>query len=101
MFSAFMHPLKALSNYREETVESEISEPTKVQPEKQVAIVQGRHCLAYQRSFCSTCVERCPELGAIIVENGMPRVVTDLCTGCGICHDLCPAPTNAILMMPS
>jgi ferredoxin len=64
------------------------------------AIIQGRHCLAYQRSFCSTCSERCPVEGAIKVELGTPQVVPDVCTGCGICYDVCPAPTNAILMMP-
>jgi Pyruvate/2-oxoacid:ferredoxin oxidoreductase delta subunit len=64
------------------------------------AIIQGRHCLAYQRSFCSTCAERCPVAGAIKVEMGIPQIVVDVCTGCGICADVCPAPTNAILMMP-
>lgn len=64
----------------------------------QVAIIQGRYCLAYQRSFCSTCSEQCPEPNAIIVEQGIPRISADACTGCGICHQRCPAPTNAILM---
>lgn len=63
-----------------------------------VAIIQGRHCLAYQRSFCSVCSERCPVEGAIKVENGIPQVVAAACTGCNICHEVCPAPTNAILM---
>ncbi len=67
--------------------------------ELQVAVIQGRYCLAYQNSFCSTCAERCPEPGAIITERGIPRVDADACTGCGICRDLCPAPKNAILML--
>ncbi|ADE53091.1 4Fe-4S binding protein [Coraliomargarita akajimensis] len=66
----------------------------------QVAIIQGRHCLAYQNNFCSTCKERCPVPGAITSQHGIPRVVTELCTGCGVCHQLCPAPTNAILLYP-
>lgn len=65
-----------------------------------VAIVQGRFCLAYQRSFCSACVERCPVPGAVVVEEHVPRIVVDVCTGCGICHQVCPAPRNAILMAP-
>jgi Pyruvate/2-oxoacid:ferredoxin oxidoreductase delta subunit len=65
-----------------------------------VAVVQGRFCLAYQRSFCSTCSERCPVPGAIRVENGLPRVDSEHCTGCGVCQELCPAPTNAILLIP-
>ena len=65
----------------------------------QVAVIQGRYCLAYQNSFCSVCSERCPEPDAIITERGIPRIVADACTGCRICHEVCPAPTNAILMI--
>jgi Pyruvate/2-oxoacid:ferredoxin oxidoreductase delta subunit len=64
------------------------------------AVVQGRFCLAYRNSFCSVCSERCPVPGAIVTERGFPRVNPALCTGCAICHDLCPAPRNAILMIP-
>ncbi len=62
------------------------------------AIIQGRFCLAYQGGFCFTCSERCPEPGAITTEKSIPTIHADICTGCGICHDLCPAPTNAILV---
>lgn len=64
-----------------------------------VAIVQGRFCIALT-SFCSVCVERCPVPGAMRQERGMPMVVADACTGCGICHAVCPAPRNAVLMLP-
>jgi Na+-translocating ferredoxin:NAD+ oxidoreductase RNF subunit RnfB len=70
-------------------------------PGAQKAVIQGRFCLAYQNSFCSVCSERCPVPGAIAVQDGIPQVVLDLCTGCGICHDVCPAPTNAIRMIPA
>ncbi len=66
---------------------------------ERVAIIQGRHCLALT-SFCAACVERCPVSGAMQVVNGMPMVVANVCTGCGICHDVCPAPTNAVLVRP-
>lgn len=69
--------------------------------ELRVAVIQGRYCLAYQNSFCSVCSERCPEPGAIETKRGIPSVVADACTGCGICHDVCPAPKNAILMLDS
>jgi Na+-translocating ferredoxin:NAD+ oxidoreductase RNF subunit RnfB len=68
-------------------------------PVEQVAIIQGRHCLALT-SFCSVCVERCPVPEAMRIANGMPIVVPDACTGCGICHQVCPAPTNAVLLLP-
>lgn len=63
-----------------------------------LAVIQGRHCLAYRGLMCSTCFERCPEQGAIVIEQGVPRVVSDKCTGCGDCREVCPAPTNAVLL---
>jgi len=63
------------------------------------AVIMGRHCLAYRHVTCSTCYERCPEPGAIVRERGIPKVVADACTGCRVCHDVCPAPTNAVLMV--
>lgn len=63
------------------------------------AIIQGRFCIALT-SFCSVCVERCPVAGAIRSERGLPMVQPDLCTGCGICHEVCPAPRKAVLLMP-
>ncbi len=93
MFTAFFKPLnKATESFSEAAPEPPVAED-------QVAIIQGRFCLAYQRSFCTTCSERCPEQGAIIVEKGIPRVIAEHCTGCGICNEVCPAPRNAILMM--
>ena len=68
-------------------------------PASVVAVIQGRRCIALT-SFCAACVERCPVRGAMQVTNGMPSVVPDACTGCGICHEVCPAPTNAVLMLP-
>jgi len=65
----------------------------------QLALILDRFCLAWQGSFCSVCVERCPEPGAILTEMGKPRVNPDLCTGCKICHDVCPAPKNAVFLV--
>lgn len=65
----------------------------------QLALILNRFCLAYQGSFCSVCSERCPVDGAITVEQGKPRVNPDACTGCKICHDVCPAPKNAVFLV--
>jgi len=65
----------------------------------QLALILDRFCLAWQGSFCSVCVERCPEPGAILTEKGKPRVDPDLCTGCRICHDVCPSPKNAVFLV--
>jgi Pyruvate/2-oxoacid:ferredoxin oxidoreductase delta subunit len=95
MFAALFKPLKSVT----ESMAVAEGVPEAISDDEQVAIIQGRFCLAYQRSFCTTCSERCPEDGAIIVEQGVPRVVADKCTGCGICNEVCPAPKNAVLMM--
>lgn len=66
---------------------------------EELALILDRFCLAYQGSFCSVCSERCPEPGAIVVEQGKPRVDPDHCTGCRICHEVCPAPKNAVFLV--
>ncbi len=63
------------------------------------ALILDRFCLAYQGSFCSVCSERCPESDVITMEQGKPRINPELCTGCKICHEVCPAPKNAIFLV--
>lgn len=58
-------------------------------------------CLAHQGTFCSTCMDRCPVPGAIVMQSGRPVVNESLCVGCGVCLYVCPAPQNAILLMPT
>ncbi|MEK7415376.1 MAG: 4Fe-4S dicluster domain-containing protein [Planctomycetota bacterium] len=66
-----------------------------------VAKISTLDCLAHQGTTCTTCSERCPVEGAITLTNQRPQVVADRCTGCGICHHVCPAPRNAVLVMPT
>jgi Pyruvate/2-oxoacid:ferredoxin oxidoreductase delta subunit len=63
--------------------------------------VRPQLCLAWQGSFCSTCSERCPVEDAIVIEAGRPRVVAERCNGCGLCVQVCPAPINALELLPS
>ena len=58
------------------------------------------NCLAHQGSFCTVCSEQCPEADAIVLSESRPTIDDARCTGCGICHHVCPAPTNAVAMMP-
>ncbi len=58
-------------------------------------------CLAHHHTTCTVCSERCPVPGAIVVVDGKPTVDENVCTGCGVCRYVCPAPENAILMMPA
>lgn len=64
----------------------------------QVAKVLTFSCLNAGADFCATCVERCPEPGAIAVQGRVVVVDPLRCTGCGECVAVCPAPGGAIVM---
>ena len=98
LFSLIGRSLGAPAKVAVQTASGE-AVPTTVEATPKIAVIQGRFCLAYT-SFCTVCSERCPVPGAMKVENGIPMVVVDACTGCGVCHEVCPAPTNAVLMLP-
>ncbi|QDV42074.1 quinol dehydrogenase periplasmic component [Stieleria neptunia] len=57
-------------------------------------------CLAHHSTTCTVCSERCPTAGVIEVVDGKPTIDEAACTGCGVCRYVCPAPENAILLMP-
>jgi ferredoxin-type protein NapG len=65
-----------------------------------IALIDIVTCLPHQGSVCTVCSEQCPVPGAIELTAGRPRIVEDVCTGCGVCQFVCPAPHNAILLMP-
>ena len=50
--------------------------------------------------ICRSCFERCPLKGtAMILENGMYPVITNVCVGCGVCEYVCPE--QAIVTIPT
>lgn len=65
------------------------------------AQIRTQTCLAWNSTTCTVCHEQCPVEGAIVMESGKPRVIEDRCTGCGVCRFVCPAPENAVLLMPT
>ncbi|MBK8913034.1 MAG: 4Fe-4S dicluster domain-containing protein [Phycisphaerales bacterium] len=65
-----------------------------------VAYIERAACLAYAGSFCTVCSEQCPVPGAIELLSARPHIRPDICTGCGVCAYVCPAPSNAIVVMP-
>lgn len=73
--------------------------PFDVVGENVVAVIQGKYCLAYEDIPCSKCYDRCPVEGAIVVEDGLPIIDTEICTGCRVCKEVCPASADAILMV--
>jgi len=70
-------------------------------PAMGTARIDPYSCLAHQGTTCSACREQCPVPGAIRIEAGRPTVVTEVCTGCGVCAYVCPAPRNAVAIVPS
>lgn len=44
------------------------------------------------------CIEACPFGAMIMNENGLPEVIEEICTGCGLCAKACPR--NIIEMHP-
>jgi ferredoxin-type protein NapG len=57
-------------------------------------------CLPYQGRPCSACVDACPVPAAIELVCDKPKIVEAACTGCGVCQFVCPAPDNAVLLVP-
>ncbi len=65
------------------------------------AKIDNTTCTAYRGSGCSTCVDVCPYPDiAITLAEGLPVVLTDACTGCGICEHHCPTDPAAIKVFP-
>ncbi len=61
--------------------------------------VKPGFCLAYNSVMCDYCVRACPVKGAIQLENGVPVVSREQCTGCGICVSKCIAERNGLKVM--
>ncbi len=61
-----------------------------------VAKIDSISCLAFRGTVCSVCVERCPVEDAITMKAGRPKINAEVCTACGVCLYVCPAPGNAI-----
>lgn len=65
------------------------------------AHIQAHDCLNALGTSCSVCLERCPIEGALQLRAGKVMVHAALCTGCGICQHACPAPNNAVIILPT
>jgi ferredoxin-type protein NapG len=65
------------------------------------AIITAHLCLAHHGTTCTVCSERCPVEGSISLVNGKPKINEQTCNGCGVCRYVCPAPENAVLLMPA
>lgn len=96
VFSCFSRPFRFFPGFK--SLEAPLVEDS-VDAKKRKAIIQGRYCLAYQNGFCSVCREHCPEPGALRWVDNVPSIDLERCTGCALCHEVCPAPKNAVLLI--
>ncbi|MDA3962631.1 MAG: 4Fe-4S dicluster domain-containing protein [Planctomycetota bacterium] len=71
-----------------------------LRPKMGTARLLAQHCLAVRGQGCSSCVEQCPVEDAIRLERGTPVINSDVCTGCGVCVYVCPAPETALIVLP-
>lgn len=62
------------------------------------AVIDPEKCLPYQGVICHACFERCPLFREAITlkEDLYPVVHEEICVGCGICENVCPAEEAAI-----
>jgi ferredoxin-type protein NapG len=66
-----------------------------------LAKIDSIACLAFRGTVCTVCVEQCPVDHCMTMEAGRPKIDDELCTGCGVCLYVCPAPGPAIHLLPT
>lgn len=64
------------------------------------AVINEKLCHAFEGMDCDYCVKECPFPGEAIFLNDQrhPVVVDDVCTGCGLCEQICPSRQAAIVI---
>jgi Pyruvate/2-oxoacid:ferredoxin oxidoreductase delta subunit len=64
------------------------------------AVINKKECLAWQETLCRSCYQSCPIFDEAITMDEDLRPVVDekKCVGCGICENVCPVDTTAIVV---
>lgn len=78
-----------------------------------VAVVDSDQCIAFWGVQCDACYRACPLINeAIVIDQArndrtgkhalmVPRVVGDVCTGCGLCEKACVTEKASIFVLPT
>lgn len=62
-------------------------------PKMGTAEIEEKFCLAYNDIYCTFCFDACPlKRKAIKLKAMKPAIITEYCTGCGLCKEVCVAP---------
>lgn len=65
------------------------------------AVIDSHTCWAHKGSICDVCYQRCPYPDeAIRMVDGKPEILTDACTGCGLCAYVCVSTPGSIRIEP-
>lgn len=77
-----------------------------------VAVIDSDQCIAFWGIQCDACYRACPILDhAIVIDRShnertgkhalmVPRVIGDVCTGCGMCEKACVTEKASIFVLP-
>lgn len=77
-----------------------------------IAVIDSDQCIAYWGIQCDVCYRACPLMNeAIVIDRSrnertgkhaymVPRVVGDICTGCGMCEKACVTEKASIFVLP-
>jgi ferredoxin-type protein NapF len=62
------------------------------------AAVIESNCLSFNGRTCGVCYDACPVKAILLFERAKPRVIDELCIGCGRCEERCPQVPTAIIV---
>lgn len=62
------------------------------------AEINTETCLPYSGPECGACESSCPVVGALKWEMSKPFIDAELCTGCGLCREVCIVDPSAVMV---
>lgn len=65
-------------------------------PKMARAEINSKACLPYNGTECDACADSCPVPGALTWDMTLPIINLLLCTGCGMCREVCVADPKAV-----